>query len=68
MIRLSLAELQRIVTETNRAYAADAWSGARWEEAAERASTGALADVLRELHLGTWADTLERQTKVVTGD
>ncbi len=62
MIRISLAELQRIVKETNTAYCCIA------HDRAQEASDRALATVLRALHLSTWADVLERQTKIVAGD
>lgn len=69
MIRLSLAELQRIVKETNNAYACGVtMGGVGWKDGAQEASDRTLARVLRQLHLSTWADALERQTKVVTGD
>ncbi len=69
MIRLSLAELQALVKRTNNAHACVVIPGNKgWQEQAQQASDKALADGLRAIHLDTWADNLERQLKIVSGD
>jgi len=68
MIRLSLAELQRLVERAAEAYAANAWESPDWRDDARRKRDAALAEGLRIIHLGTWAEALEKQAKIVTGD